>query len=170
MESARQNILTPEGQTGLTLNPASDGGIFINYNNIYDAGIKMRDIANSIYLNIYPSGATIPGSNILARGGDLTIGTQSTNDIVFLADGVEQFRVKAAGGISFTGGLDLTSNIITTGFVKCDKVQDKNGVQLLTIQQNAVADVTGGATIDTQARSALNSLLLRLRNHGIIAT
>jgi len=37
-------------------------------------------------------------------------------------------------------------------------------------RQALVADATGGATIDAEARTAINSLLARLRTHGIIAT
>lgn len=46
----------------------------------------------------------------------------------------------------------------------------KGGTQILTSQQAAVADATGGATVDTEARTAINSLLARLRTHGLIAT
>lgn len=37
-------------------------------------------------------------------------------------------------------------------------------------QQTAVADATGGATVDTEARTAINSLLARCRTLGLIAT
>lgn len=37
-------------------------------------------------------------------------------------------------------------------------------------QASAIADASGGATVDTQARSALNSLLATLRTYGIIKT
>jgi hypothetical protein len=36
------------------------------------------------------------------------------------------------------------------------------------VQQAAIVDVTGGATIDSQARTAVNSILSTLRNYGII--
>lgn len=45
-----------------------------------------------------------------------------------------------------------------------------NGVQVLGSQGAAVPDATGGGTIDAEARTAINSLLARLRAHGIIAT
>lgn len=45
-----------------------------------------------------------------------------------------------------------------------------SGNQLLTSRQAAVADVTGGATVDVEARTAINALLARLRTHGLIAT
>lgn len=45
-----------------------------------------------------------------------------------------------------------------------------NGTQVLSTQGALIADATGGATVDTQARTAINTLLARCRAHGIIAT
>jgi hypothetical protein len=44
------------------------------------------------------------------------------------------------------------------------------GVQVVEAQQPAVPDATGGATIDTEARAAINALLAALRIHGLIDT
>ena len=44
------------------------------------------------------------------------------------------------------------------------------GVQVLGGQQPAIADPSGGSTVDTQARSALAMLLAAARSHGLIAT
>lgn len=43
------------------------------------------------------------------------------------------------------------------------------GTQVVQAQGAAVPDATGGATIDTEARTAINALLARLRAHGLIA-
>lgn len=45
-----------------------------------------------------------------------------------------------------------------------------NNVRVLGAQGAAVADASGGATVDSEARTAINTLLARLRAHGIIAT
>lgn len=45
-----------------------------------------------------------------------------------------------------------------------------SGTKVVGIQGAAVADAAGGATIDAEARTALNALLARLRTHGLIAT
>lgn len=37
-------------------------------------------------------------------------------------------------------------------------------------QEAAIADPTGGATVDAEARAAVVSILDALRNHGLIAT
>jgi hypothetical protein len=41
---------------------------------------------------------------------------------------------------------------------------------MLWVRRAAVADATGGATVDTPARTQLNLLLARMRAHGLIAT
>lgn len=45
-----------------------------------------------------------------------------------------------------------------------------DGVKVLGAQGAAVADASGGATVDTEARAAINTLLARLRTHGLIAS
>lgn len=45
-----------------------------------------------------------------------------------------------------------------------------NGVQVVTDQQAAIPDASGGVVIDTEARTALNDLLAALRVHGLIST
>jgi len=45
-----------------------------------------------------------------------------------------------------------------------------NSIKVVGAQQAAIADATGGATVDTEARAALNDLLAKLRTHGLIAT
>ena len=43
------------------------------------------------------------------------------------------------------------------------------GIQVVSNQGAAVSDATGGATIDAEARTAINDLLARVRSHGLIA-
>ena len=45
-----------------------------------------------------------------------------------------------------------------------------NGTAVLGSQQAAIADVSGGATVDAEARTALNTLLAACRAHGLIDT
>jgi hypothetical protein len=44
------------------------------------------------------------------------------------------------------------------------------GVQVVGSQQAAIADPSGGGTIDAEARAALAALLVAARTHGLIAT
>ena len=45
-----------------------------------------------------------------------------------------------------------------------------SGTKVIGAQGAAVANASGGAFVDAEARTALNALLARLRAHGIIAT
>lgn len=45
-----------------------------------------------------------------------------------------------------------------------------SGTRVVAARGAAVADATGGATVDTEARTAINALLARLRTHGLIST
>lgn len=44
------------------------------------------------------------------------------------------------------------------------------GTKIIGARGAAVANASGGATIDSEARAAINALLARLRTHGLIAT
>jgi hypothetical protein len=45
-----------------------------------------------------------------------------------------------------------------------------NGTKVVGGREPAIAEPTGGTSPDTEARAALHSILLALRNHGLIAT
>lgn len=45
-----------------------------------------------------------------------------------------------------------------------------DGIQILSTQKAAIADAAGGASVDAEARMAINALLSALRAHGVIAT
>lgn len=46
---------------------------------------------------------------------------------------------------------------------------DKNSKGLIANRQALVSDPSGGATIDTQARTAINAILDILEAHGLMA-
>ena len=55
------------------------------------------------------------------------------------------------------------------GSVHADRVMI-GGSQVVGARQQAVANAAGGATVDTQARIAINGLLATMRAHGLIET
>jgi Protein of unknown function (DUF2793) len=61
-----------------------------------------------------------------------------------------------------------SGTIWITGIVNASQIRVEN-VQLLTARQAAIASPSGGATIDSEARIALGSILTALRTHGLIA-
>lgn len=71
-----------------------------------------------------------------------------------------------------TGKLLKNSSVTLSdaGVLNVDGEYQVDGVKVLGNQGAAVADASGGATIDTEARAAVNALLARVRAHGMIAT
>lgn len=78
-----------------------------------------------------------------------------------------------------TGGLDLQNSGVViddsdnmTGLATADASTSYKvaGTKVVGAQGAAVADASGGATVDAEARTALNALLARMRTHGLIAT
>lgn len=91
--------------------------------------------------------------------------------------------------LTATGGTNVTITVSSSGpgnssrninvvisdnptFVTVDVTDhyEVDGAQVVTNQQAAIPDAAGGATIDAEARTALNALLAALRIHGLIAT
>lgn len=74
-----------------------------------------------------------------------------------------EFSTLEASGVSTLAAVNATD-------VDASGVYKVAGVQILTTQQGAIADATGGVVDDAEARSAINSLLAACRAHGIIDT
>jgi len=77
----------------------------------------------------------------------------------------------SADELVLAGGTDIVC-AATTGTKIGTEASQKLGFFGATpsAQQAAVADAAGGATVDSEARTALNALLARLRTLGLIAT
>lgn len=115
-----------------------------------------------------PIGGTTPstGAFTTVTAGTLavtktghTYSLDNDNDPFVLSlkfDGVQKATINNAG--SFDGN---AFNAGTAFFVA--------GTKVVGVQQAAVADASGGAIIDAECRAALNSLLAKLRTHGLIA-
>lgn len=71
---------------------------------------------------------------------------------------------KANGDVEITSALSSFSGIVNVaGVYKVD------GVQVVGNQGAAVTAPTGGATIDAEARVAINAIISRMTTHGLIA-
>lgn len=154
-------------------------------NNIYYRSGVSTWTAVTVSANIGFSGGTLGGDAAPKASPTFTgtvtfpVGTylnssEGLGRIFFNTSGATNFRSGTDGASQFdwrnasntvqmqlrSTGLDLTSGL---GF-------RVGNLQVLGAQGAAVADASGGATIDTQARAAINALLARCRAHGIIAT
>ena len=68
---------------------------------------------------------------------------------------------------------DAAAGIVPAGSISAAELDPTNLAffgATATTQPTAVADAAAGATVDAEARTALNDLLARLRTLGIIAT
>jgi hypothetical protein len=118
-------------------------------------------------------------------------GSSVTDGIRFrLSGGVQPITgslIKVVGAVTATVGIDFATLAATIGIAMGDNnisCGTTTGMKIGTattqklgfwnkapvVQPAAVADASGGATVDTEARTALNALLARLRTTGLIAT
>lgn len=63
-------------------------------------------------------------------------------------------------GTTSTAGIEIDTDV----------PMHRAGLKVLDTRQSAVADATGGATVDAEARTALNAALAALRAHGLISS
>ena len=98
------------------------------------------------------------GSGTNASRAALTVDTTDNGYAYFTTDQNKWWFVASGAWTDRFVTLDLTTSL---------KI---NGIKVLGAQGAAVADASGGATVDAEARTALNGLLAKLRTHGLIAT
>ena len=78
-------------------------------------------------------------------------------------DGINDVRICSYSGRAITALVGAIDSNSTSGF-------SIGGTKVIGAQGAAVADAAGGATVDAEARTAINTLLARLRTHGLVAT
>jgi hypothetical protein len=111
-------------------------------------------INGTVVLNATTLGSGVTASSLTSLG---TIGS-----LVATTADINNGTVEAIiGGTTPKAGTFTSVN--TTGAYSVD------GTQVVSNQGAAVSDAAGGATIDAEARVAINLLLARVRIHGLIA-
>lgn len=68
-----------------------------------------------------------------------------------------------------TVALQASDLVDITGPVTTDSEYRVDGTKVVGSQQGAITAPTGGATIDSQARTAISAILSAMRTHGLIA-
>ena len=138
-------------------------------NAIISGGVGVAPSYGKVGLTTHVSGV-LPAANggtdnAAYAVGDLLYASGATA-LSRLAD-VATGQVLASGGVgvapAYTANPTVATVNTTTGY-------NQGGTQVVGAQGAAVADASGGATIDAEARTAINTLLARLRTHGLIAT
>lgn len=81
-----------------------------------------------------------------------------TTEMKLFATAEMNFGTQSTGPFTFVGGP-----------INTDDSLEVSGTQVVGAQGAAVSDASGGATVDAEARTAINALLARVRVHGLIA-
>lgn len=101
-------------------------------------------------------------------------GKWTTAGINLNSGGLDDYSIGGTVVLTNTalGATVLASSLTSVGIlvsVNTSSAYFVNGTQVVTGQGAAVIDAAGGATVDAEARTAINTLLARVRAHGLIA-
>jgi hypothetical protein len=134
------------------------------------------------------------GECFIERQGNINIGSSGANGNIFLqyngvafaillngasplskdlhlawTDAATPYGTKDSGVVRGAAGVVKVTNGSTGyGIIDASALR-ASGTKVVGSQGAAVADAAGGAVVDTEARTALNALLSRIRDHGLIA-
>lgn len=139
---------------------ASNRSVIIGgYDNTLDG------VLDSFILCGYGSTITGSGSAVIGASGRANGYTVAANDAIIIATEYDSGFTVSAGEIAIIcDHVNISDGTGAAGFLEID------GTQVLQGQGAAVSDASGGTTVDTEARTAINTLLARVRAHGLIAT
>jgi hypothetical protein len=169
--------------------------IFDSFLPITTTGKQTLDISLEITGNF--TAAEIYGSNIYAasafNGNIINVNTVSASVANFnrvnanfvsasggLFNVIEAQKVSASAGFfNLLNSQQVSASVVNTNIINALSVSASAiniagtykvaGTQVVGTQQTAVVQASGGATVDAEARTALNNLITRLRTHGLIA-
>ena len=119
-------------------------------------------------------------TGLLGPFGQAPIGTTEGDPLLEQVGSGTVTSITITAGNQLTGGGTITtSGTISVAVTATPTFTTVNvgvggylvsGTKVVGAQGAAVADAAGGATVDAEARTAINDLLARLRTHGLIAT
>jgi hypothetical protein len=124
---------------------AADGAIF----NLFQGTISNMTVTNSVDSTLFRQSPGVVLANCSATVASL----QNAGDSPYIIALNSALNGTPADGVNFA----------TAGVLRVE------GVRVVTNQQPAVPAATGGATIDTQARDAVNAINNALKIHGLLA-
>lgn len=104
----------------------------------------------------------------LAGGNTLQMVTGGTNRAQIDSDGI---AIPSPGHLWLAAGVNIIPNATTgtkIGTATTQKIGFYNATPI--VQGASIADATGGATVDAEARTAVNAVISRLEALGLIAT
>lgn len=145
-----------------------------NFYGIYSAPTSTGGTVSNLY-HTYISNCTGTVTNQYGLYVDqLTTGV--TADYAIYTAGTTPSRFEGPVHLkNATGPAALTDGCVIyatdqTGGNSCVHAKTEGGAVIKLYQQAHIADATGGATVDTEARAAVNAILAALENAGFLAT
>lgn len=133
------------------------------YANQAPQNFVQQDLPITAVTNI--NGASGPNVNFTSVQGFSF--APSGSDVIFSVSNAATARTALSAAKSGVN-TDITQ-LNGASQVDVSSVYKVSGTQVVQARGAAVADAAGGATIDAEARTAINTLLARLRAHGLIA-
>jgi hypothetical protein len=130
-------------------------------------GFRLLEIRPAVAAPVDARGVILNSLQAAGLGAGASAFTIRTTGLYVVTDTVLQIETNNGGTIlaTFRGdGSMILANLIATTAVNI------GGNQVVGAQGAVVADAAGGAVIDAEARTAINTLLARLRVHGLIDT
>lgn len=143
----------------------------------HNQGLERIDMAIQPVVYGVPA-ATPPAST---NAGDcFIVGTGATGDwaghddaLAMMGDGGWIFLEAFEGLAVYDGGSGVTRRFDGSAWqvdVLVGPVVDANGDQVVGLRQAAIGSPSGGSTKDTQARTAIDNLIIALATHGLISS
>lgn len=170
------SIAFTSSQTTGIFRPAADTIAFTT------AGVEGWEM-NAVQRILIPTGKQLQvGANLLygvvadkLNATQLAITSQVIGDLLYAdtSTSYQRLAAVAVGQVLASGGVGAPPVWTDTPSLTRVNVSTHyrvSGTQVVSAQEAAVANASGGVVIDVQARTAINSLLDRLRTHGLIAT
>ena len=166
---------------GLNLNLANNStGVIATWRGIRVNASALGSTVNYIGIDLQAV-STASGQTYGLQIGSMTGGTDARAIVtgsgrVTFGDTTDASAIGTAGFVH-AGGASIAKNLWVGGtagnYINIANATGElriNGTKVMGAQGAAVPDAAGGATVDTEARAAINAALARMRAHGSIAT
>lgn len=155
--------------------------------NTLDVSTVSASVINTNALNASTVSASVANYNrvnanmVSASGGIFNIiEAQKVSASAGIFNTLDAQKVSASAGFfNLFTSQQVSASIVNTNIINAQRVSASavnitnvykvGGTQVVGGQGTAVTEVSGGATVDAESRTAINAVIARLRTHGLIA-